>query len=86
MRVRAKPDKRVLALEDAMNWSLYTADRITHFKIVAVGLSAALLVSVIGIAANELNLRTDIMAAQSPTVIKAGAPVIFTDRDGPLVR
>ena len=69
-----------------MNWSLYTADRTTHLKIVAVGLSAALLISVAGIAANELNLGTDIMAAQAPTVIKAGAPVIFTERDGPLVR
>jgi hypothetical protein len=86
MRVRAKPDKRAVALEDAMNWSLYTADRTTHLKIVAVGLSAALLISVIGIAANELNLGTDIMAAQAPTVIKAGAPVIFTERDGVLVR
>ena len=69
-----------------MNWSLYTADRTTHLKIVAVGLSAALLISVIGIAANELNHRTDIMAAQAPTVIKAGAPVVFTERNGPLVR
>jgi hypothetical protein len=69
-----------------MNWSLYTADRTTHLKIVAVGLSAALLISVIGIAANELNLGTDIMAAQAPTVIKAGTPVIFTERNGPLVR
>ena len=68
-----------------MNWSLYTADRTTHLKIVAVGLSAALLISVAGIAANELNLGTDIMAAQAPTVIKARAPVIFTERDGPLV-
>ncbi len=69
-----------------MNWSLYTADRTTHLKIVAVGLSAALLISVIGIAANELNLGTDIMAAQAPTVIKAGAPVAFTERGGSLVR
>jgi hypothetical protein len=69
-----------------MNWSLYTADGTTHLKIVAVGLSAALLTSVIGIAANELNLGTDILAAQDPTVIKAGAPVIFTERGGPLVR
>ena len=69
-----------------MNWSLYTADRTTHLKIVTVGLSAALLISVIGIAASELNLGTDIMAAQAPSVIKAGAPVVFTERGGPLVR
>ena len=69
-----------------MNWSMYTADRTTHFKIVGVGLVAALLIAVIGIAARELNLGTDIMAAQTPTVIKAGGPVVFTDRSGPVVR
>ena len=69
-----------------MNWSMYTADRTTHLKIVVVGLVAALLVSVIGISARELNLGTDIMTAQAPTVIKAGTPVIFTDRSGTTVR
>jgi len=69
-----------------MNWSMYTADRTTHLKIVVVGLVAALLLAVIGISARQLNLGTDIMTAQSPTVIKAGGPVIFTDRSGPTVR
>ena len=69
-----------------MNWSMYTVDRITHLKIVVVGLSAALLISVIGIAAQQLNLGTDIVAAQAPTVMKAGAPVIFTDRNLPVIR
>ncbi len=66
-----------------MNWSIYTADRTTHLKIVVVGLAAALLIAVIGIAAHNLNLGTDILTAQAPTVIKAGGPVVFTDRDGP---
>ena len=65
-----------------MNWSMYTADRTTHLKIVVVGLCAALLIAVIGISARELNLGTDIMTAQSPTVIKAGGPVVFTDATG----
>ena len=65
-----------------MNWSMYTADRTTHLKIVVVGLCAALLIAVIGISARTLNLGTDIMTAQSPTVIKAGGPVVFTDRNG----
>jgi hypothetical protein len=64
--VTANSDKRVLAREDAMNWSLYTADRFTHLKIVVVGLSAALLISAIGIAANELNLGTDIITHRAP--------------------
>jgi hypothetical protein len=69
-----------------MNWSLYTANRTTHLKIVVVGLAAAIMIAVIGISARELNLGTDILAAQSQTVIKAGGPVVFTDRSGPTVR
>ncbi len=69
-----------------MNWSMYNADRTTHLKIVVVGLAAALLISVIGISARDLNLGTDIMAAQTPSVIKAGGPVLFTNRNAPVVR
>jgi hypothetical protein len=70
----------------AMNWSMYNADRGTHLKIVVVGLSAALLIAVIGIAATRLNLGTDVLTAQAPSVIKAGGPIIFTDRDHPTIR
>jgi hypothetical protein len=73
-------------LEDAMNWSIYTADRTTHLKIVVVGLTAALLIAVIGISARELNLGTDIMTAQGPTVIKAQTATQFTARDGLVIR
>jgi hypothetical protein len=69
-----------------MNRSSYTADRATHLKIVVVGLAAALLIAVIGISARELNLGTDILTAQGPSVIKAGGPVVMTDRDGPMIR
>ena len=69
-----------------MNWSIYAADRTTHLKIVVVGLAAALLISMIGIAATQLNLGTDILTAQAPTVIKAGGPVVFTDRAGATIR
>ena len=69
-----------------MNWSIYTADRATHLKIVVVGLAAALLIAVIGISARELNLGTDILTAQGPSVIRAGGPVVMTDRDGPTIR
>ena len=41
-----------------MNWSISTADRTTHLKIVVVGLFAALLISFIGIAASALNRGT----------------------------
>jgi hypothetical protein len=79
-------DEWGVTLEAAMNWSMYNADKTTHLKIVVVGLAAALLISVIGISARDLNLGTDIMAAQSPSVIKAGGPVVFTDRNAPTVR
>jgi hypothetical protein len=69
-----------------MNWSMYTVDRTTHLKIVVVGFTAALLIVVIGIAAPQFNLGTDIMTAQAATVIKAGGPVVFTGRSGPVVR
>jgi hypothetical protein len=75
-----------MTLEAAMNWSIYTADRTTHLKIVVVGLTAALLIAVIGISAQQFNLGTDILTAQTPIVIKAGGPVIFTDRAGPTIR
>jgi hypothetical protein len=86
MRVRAKPDKWAFALEDAMNWSIYTADRATHLKIVVVGLAAALMIAVISIAAREFNINANIMVAQGPVVIKTGAPVVFTDRSVPVIR
>lgn len=65
---------------------MYTADRSTHLKIVWVGFAAALLIAVMGIAVQMLNLRTDIMAEQGPSVVKAGAPVVLTDRSGPIIR
>ena len=69
-----------------MNWSMYTADRTTHLKIVVVGLCAALLIAVIGISARELNLGVDIMSAQGPTVYKAGAPVAYSVNEGSTIR
>jgi hypothetical protein len=69
-----------------MNWTMYTADRTTHLKIVVVGLAAALLILVIGISGRELNLGNDIMTARVPSVIKAGAPIGFTDKSSPIVR
>ena len=73
--------------ESDMNWSIYTADRATHLKIVVVGLSAALMIAVLGLSAHELNLGTDILTAQGPSVIKAGGPIQYSDRtSGPQIR
>jgi hypothetical protein len=75
-----------MTLEADMNWSIYTADRATHLKIVVVGLAAALLIAVIGIAAQQFNLGTNILTAQTPSVIKAGGPVLFTDSARVIIR
>ena len=69
-----------------MNWSLYTADRATHVKVVVVELVAAILISLIGISAAQLNLGTDILTAQGPTVIKAGGPVVITEQSRSVIR
>jgi hypothetical protein len=69
-----------------MNWSLYTADRATHLRIVVVGLAAALLISVIGISAHEFNLGTDVLTAQAPSVLKAPKQIEFSARDAATVR
>lgn len=70
-----------------MNWSMYTADRTTHLKIVVVGLCAALLISVIAISAREFNLGVDVMTAQGPQVYKAGGPVVISRTDdAPTIR
>ncbi|HWE79788.1 MAG TPA: hypothetical protein VG270_14850 [Pseudolabrys sp.] len=69
-----------------MNWSMYTADRATHLKIVVVGLFAALVIAALGISAHELNLGTDILTAQGPTVIRAGGPIQFSDRSDSQIR
>ena len=50
------------------------------------GLVAAILVSVIGISATHLNLGTDILTAQGPTVIKAGGPVVITEQARSIIR
>jgi hypothetical protein len=39
-----------------------------------------------GIAATEFNRGSDTMTAQVATVIRAGAPLVFTNRDGLVVR
>ena len=69
-----------------MNWSMYSADRGTHLKIVVVGLTFALLVAAIGIAAHEFNLGTDIMTAQGPTMIQAQKTTVFSERNGVTIR
>lgn len=68
-----------------MNSSLYTADRSTHLKIVVLALVAGTLIAGFGIAARNLNLGTDILTAQAPTVYQP-AQAVFTSRDISTIR
>jgi hypothetical protein len=69
-----------------MNWSLYTADRATHLKIVVVALFAGTLIAGFGIAARDLNLGTDILTARGPTVQQPASDVLFTSREITTIR
>ena len=69
-----------------MNWSLYTADRLTHLKIVVVGLLAAIILSVLGITTREYGLGNYAVTAQDGTVIRAGDPMLITERSGLIIR
>lgn len=69
-----------------MNWSLYTADRATHLKIVVVALFAGTLIAGFGIGARDLNLGTDILTARGPTVQQPANTVLFTSREITTIR
>jgi hypothetical protein len=68
------------------NYSLTTADRKTHLKIVVVSLIAGIVVVGVGIAArpNLPDMSTQ-LEARAP-VLKAGKPVIWTGADTTTIR
>jgi hypothetical protein len=69
-----------------MNWSLYTADRATHLKIVCVALIAGTLIAGFGIAARDLNLGTDILTARGPAVQQPANVVLFSSTETSTIR
>ena len=66
-----------------MNHSIYSADRSTHLKVVAVALVAGIAVAGFGISART---GSDEGLTQTARVIKAGKPVVITSSNGSLVR
>lgn len=68
-----------------MNWSVTTADRATHLKIVVVALIAAIGISVAALSSRHLDLGTDVMTAQAP-VIKATRTVMWSASETPNIR
>lgn len=66
-----------------MNHSIYSADRMTHLKVVIVALIAGIFVAGFGISAR---LNSDEGYTQTARVIKAGQPVTTATSDTNLVR
>lgn len=66
-----------------MNHSIYSADRTTHLKIVAVALVAGIAVAGLGISAR---LGADDGYTQTAKVIKAGKPMAISKAENMVVR
>ncbi|MDH6262162.1 hypothetical protein [Bradyrhizobium sp. BR13661] len=66
-----------------MNHSIYSADRSTHLKVVAVALVAGIALAGFGITART---SSDEGLTQTARVIKAGKPVVITSSNASLVR
>jgi hypothetical protein len=65
--------------EDAMNHSMYSADRRTHLKIVVVGLLCAIAVAAVGIFArvSDVDLGTaPLVKAGQPTTMSGTPPAV----------
>jgi hypothetical protein len=67
-----------------MNHSIYSADRSTHLKIVAVALLAGIIVAGFGISARSGSDGSSY--AQTAHVIKAGKPVMVTSSEASQLR
>jgi hypothetical protein len=67
------------------NSSMFTADRMTHLKVVVVALVCATLVAGVGIAARVTDGSMTSTGLQA-TVVKATAPVTAANADGSTVR
>ena len=68
------------------NTSMRTADRLTHLKIVAVSLVAALVVICIGVAASPTGPHMSAQLEARSPVLKAGKPVIWSGSETSTVR
>jgi hypothetical protein len=66
-----------------MNHSIYSADRMTHLKIVAVALVAGFGIAMLGI-----SVRSDLGdgSVQTARIIKAGQPVMLSGSSASAVR
>ena len=68
-----------------MNHSIYSADRMTHLKIVVIALVAGIVVAGFSISARNTSDEGLIQTA-SERVMKAGKPVVITSSGNSVVR
>jgi hypothetical protein len=68
------------------NSSLFTADRMTHLKIVVVSLLCATLVAGIGVAARVSTGSASSASRLEATVVKAGKPITAATSENRTVR
>ena len=68
-----------------MNHSIYSADRMTHLKIVVVALVAGIVVAGFSISARTTSDEGLTQTASTP-VMKAGKPVVITSSSSSIVR
>ena len=66
-----------------MNHSIYSADRMTHLKIVVVALVAGIVVAGFSISAHN---TSDEGLTQTARVMKAGKPVVLTSSETSAIR
>jgi hypothetical protein len=68
------------------NFSMFSADRMTHLKVVAVALVCATLVAGIGVAARVSDNSPAIDGRSEATVVKASKPMTAATTEGRTVR
>jgi hypothetical protein len=68
------------------NFSMLTADRMTHVKVVAVALVCATLVAGIGVAARVTDGSPTMDTRMEATVIKAGKPMTAATSEDRTIR
>jgi len=70
-----------------MNHSFYSADRMTHLKIVVIALVAAIGVAGFGISSRLMSDDTSVQTARANTpVLKASRTMMITSSDSQMVR
>ncbi|HEY6992287.1 MAG TPA: hypothetical protein VH397_01125 [Xanthobacteraceae bacterium] len=68
------------------NFSMISADRMTHLKVVAVALVCATLVAGIGVAARVTDSSPALDGRTEVTIVKAGKPMTAATTEGRTIR